>query len=483
MPSLARSSLLQITGKILGVFFGLATFYLLLHVFGTDGYGVFTTALTYVTLFSVIVDFGLTITTTQMISEHGADEKRILGNLFSLRVVSALFFMALAPLSAFFIPQNDNVFPLICIASVTYFFSAIGQMFLGVFQKRLSLVTPVIAEMVGRLVAMAGVILVGVWQGSLWWATAAFTLGSFLNLVIMLAAAKKYVDFSPQFDVPLWKEIIRRSSPIGLSIFFNLLYLKGDILFMWFLGRSDWEIGQYGSAYKVVDVLTMIPVTFMGLLLPMLTNAWSGGDKEMFMRRLQQTFDVFCIVAIPCMFGAWVLGVPLMEAVKSDLTLAGQLLWVLIPAAVVVFFGSLYGHVVVAVQAQRRMLWNYLLVALLGIVSYWLLIDAWGAWGAALTTLVCESAIAILAFSVIYRSTTHLPSLKMLWRVVGASVVMTIILLALRSLSFGNIAWLQVVVLILIGGIVYVMTLGRIGGPTVKDIRKLLLETPPSNRS
>ena len=323
--ALAKSSILQISGRILGVFFGLATFYLLLQIFDTDGYGVFTTALTYVTLFSVIVDFGLTITTAQMISEDGADEQKILGNLFSLRILSALVFMSLAPISALFIPGADKVFPLICIASVTYFFGAVAQMLVGVFQKRLSLMVPVLAEMLSRLIALGGIALIGLWHGSLLHATAAFTVGAFVQFIIMLVAAQRLTTFRPQFELRLWKEIVRRSSPIGFSIFFNLLYLKGDILFMWFLGQSDEVIGQYGSAYKVMDVLTMVPVTFMGLMLPIMSKAWSAGDKTGFAKRLQQTFDVFCVLAIPFAFGAWVLGVPLRSSLPR---LAGHIIFV-----------------------------------------------------------------------------------------------------------------------------------------------------------
>ncbi|MEK7139408.1 MAG: oligosaccharide flippase family protein, partial [Patescibacteria group bacterium] len=79
--ALARNSILQIGGKLLGTVFGLITFYLMLHFFHTDGFGLFTTAMTYVTIFAIIVDFGLTLTTTQLISETGADEAKLLGNL------------------------------------------------------------------------------------------------------------------------------------------------------------------------------------------------------------------------------------------------------------------------------------------------------------------------------------------------------------------------------------------------------------------
>ena len=134
--ALAKNSILQIGGRLLGTAFGLVTFYFMLHFFGTDGFGAYTTGMTYVTIFAIIVDFGLTLTTTQMISEKGADEAKLLGNLVSLRTITAIIFMSLCPITAYFIPQSQGLMGVIVVGSITYFISAIAQMFQGVFQKR-----------------------------------------------------------------------------------------------------------------------------------------------------------------------------------------------------------------------------------------------------------------------------------------------------------------------------------------------------------
>lgn len=473
MASLAKSSLFQIIGKLLGIVFGLGTFYLLLHFFGTEGYGVFTTALTYVTFFSIVVDFGLTITTAQMIAEKGADERRILANLFALRVVSALVFMTLAPLSAWFLSGNENIFPLICVASATYFFGAIAQMFMGVFQKRLELVTPVLAEMASRAIALAGIVVVGITTKSLMHATAAFTIGALFQLVVMILATHSRVPLRFAWDFSLWREIVRRSWPIGLSIFFNLLYLKGDVLFLWAMGKGDVEIGQYGAAYKVVDILTMVPVTFMGLMLPILTLAWTSKNRMLFTKRMQQTIDLFSLIAIPFIFGAWALGVSLMTAVKPDLILAGQLLWVLVPAAVIVFFGSLFGHTVVALQAQRPMTWSYCVIAIFGLAGYLLLVPPYGAWGAAWVTLLCESGIALLAFWVVRRRWDDRISWAITWKAIFASIVMFLVLEVLREPLNSLSQIFALLLAIVLGVVTYLVVMALLKGPTLRDAKRL----------
>jgi O-antigen/teichoic acid export membrane protein len=470
--SLMRNSVLQVGGKVLGTLFGLITFYFLLHFFGVEGYGFLTVAITYVSVFAIIVDFGLTLTTTQMISEKGANEERILGNLLSLRIISAVLFLALAPLSALFIPEINQVFVLVCIFSAATFFGSVAQSFVGVFQKRISLTVPVLGETLNRTLVLVAIVLIGLFHPTLALASVAFVLGGAAQFAVMLFGTSRLVRLRPAFDAEVWKTFFIRSWPIGLSIFFNLIYLKGDIIFMSLLGVSEENIGQYGSAYKVVDVMTVIPVTFMGLMLPLLAAAWSERSKGKFEKHLRDTFDVFSILAIPFAIGAILLGVPLMTFVKPDLILAGQILAVLGPAASIVFFNSLYGHVIVAINRQRMMTWAYLFVAVVATVLYVVYIPVYGAWAAAWVTVVAESLIGLLTFAVVTSVSKTLPSLRMFVRASLATALMAgaILILPLP----------HVILQILAGILVYALALTALGGPSPRSLFKLFLPEKPS---
>lgn len=461
-----RNTALQIGGKVLGTFLGLGTFFLLVRTYGDVGFGLLTTALTYVSLFAIVVDFGLTLTVAQMISEDGADEEDILSSLFSLRVVTALVFLALPILFLPLVPRGGQLLPLVLLSVASSFFGSIAQVFVGVFQKRLQIAAAVWAETANRCVAALFAVVAWWMALPLWVAAAGFAFGAFTQLFFMLTSVRQRVHLHMAWNVGMWWKIVARSWPIGVSIIFNLLYLKGDVLFLWYFGRGAAEIGQYGSAYKVVDVMTMVPVTFMGMMLPQLRAAWTKQHHEGFRQLLQRGWDVMIALALPGAAITVLLGPQLMTFVSPDLLLAGQLLTVLGPAAAVVFLGSFFGHLIVALDQQRVMTWGYVFVAIVAIALYVGTIPVYGAWGAAWTTLIAETLITLATAAVCLWTIPF----RWRWRTTVAAVLATA---AMSTLFLLFPAW-PLLVLLPAGAAVFAGGMFAFGPLAAKDLLLLL---------
>lgn len=468
--ALAKNTVIQVIGKIVGTVLGLATFWLLIHTLDDAGYGALTKAQTYASVFAILVDFGLTLTTAQMISEPGADEKNILGTIFSVRMISAFVFLSIAPISAMFLPTTPDERIAILFFAGSFFFSSIAQVFVGVFQKRLMLTQATLAETANRFVAFLGVFAVWFWHLGLGAAAFAFVVGGIVHVVLMLRGVQKHISMSLTFDSRIAKTIFEKSWPIGISIFFNLLYLKGDVLFMWLFGRSDTEIGYYGGAYKVIDVVTTVPTTLMGLLLPLLVAAWAANNRPLFAKRMQDGFDLLVMLGIPFAFGSALCGVAVMTLIKSSLGPAGQILAILGPTATAVFLGSLFSYTVVAIGKQRVMTFAYATVATLTLIGYAIFIPRFGMWAAAAMSLFAESLIGIIAATVVIRHTKWKPDMKIFTKCLGASLVMAFGLYAVRDMN--------ALISVPIGTILYITTLAAVGGPSPKSLLRLFRPDP-----
>jgi O-antigen/teichoic acid export membrane protein len=470
--SLAQNTALQVAGKALSTLFGVLTIAILTRALGTAGYGELTTALTFLSLFAVVVDFGLTLTTTAMISDQPAKEEKILGNLVALRVVSAVAFLSLAPIAVIFFPYSSVIKLAVAIGAISYFFGTTAQMLIGVYQKRLAMKRAIAAELINRAVVLIGAVIayyIGLSVTNVMWI---LVLGNGLQLAAMIGLAKNFVRLRPQIDWMVWREIIARSWPIGASIFFNLIYMRGDILVLSLYVPQE-QIGIYGAAYKVIDVITSVPVMYMGLALPILVAAWAGTNRRRFVELLQDSFDFFAIFALPIAFGCVALGIPMMRLVAGDeFAVSGAVLSVLGPAAAVVFFGALSGHAVVALQQQKKMVWGYLLVAIVSVIGYFIFIPSYGIWAAAWWTLISETAITLLTGFVIYKTSGFKPNLKIFSKAFLASLVM------FAAVKF--MPGINVLILIALGALVYGVALTALGGPSWRTALKLFVpEKPP----
>ena len=153
----AHNTLVQIIGKLISTGLGLFSLALITRSVGTTGFGEYTTIYTFLTFFAVIADLGLTLITVQMISGETKNENRILNNLFSLRFLSAIFFIGLAPVLIWFFPYSQSVKIGVLIMAVSFVFPALNQVLIGLFQKKLHMDRSSAAEVISRIFLLLGV--------------------------------------------------------------------------------------------------------------------------------------------------------------------------------------------------------------------------------------------------------------------------------------------------------------------------------------
>lgn len=463
--SIASNFTIQLIGKALSVLVGLISIAVMTRALGTDAFGQFTTAVTYLQMFGVVVDFGLTLTLIVMISNPGVDEERVVGNFFGLRLVSGFVMFSLAPLSVLLLPWSSTVKTAVLVGALAYFLMGGASMLVGVFQRHESMWRAALAELVSRAVLLAFTVFFVLTSPGVVEMVFAMVIANVVWLVMMVQMASPFVKIRPLFEWSQWMSILAHSWPIAISIIFNLLYLKGDILFLAYF-RDQSEVGLYGAAYRILDVLTVLPTMLMGLILPGLVAMWSAGQAQEFRNRVARIFDVFALAVLPVVVGAQMTATELMELIAGkDFAASGPVLAWLILALVGVFLGTLYGHLIVALNKQRVMTWGYVLVAILSVAGYLLYIPTYGMWGAVGVTLFSEGLIAIITFMVVYRTSGSLPNLSTLFKAVVASVVMYLALVKLE---------VHVIIDLLVGAAVYAATLFALRAVTIKDLRDLL---------
>lgn len=443
---IAYNTIIQVISKFIATGLGLIALGLITRYLGQDGFGQYTTIITFLSFFGIIADLGLTLVTVQMISKPGANEIKIIGNLMALRLVSAVIFLGLAPLVVLFFPYEPVVKWGVALVSFSFLFTALNQIFVGLFQKNLRMDKVSIAEIINRVILVIGFFITIKFNFGLFGILVATVASNLVGFIFHYLFAKKFTRLKLQFDFKYWLKIIKNSWPLAITIILNLIYLKTDTLLLSVIKRPSEigiiaEVGIYGAAYKVIDVLITFPFMFAGIILPIMTAKWAEGNKEKFNYVLQKSFNVMVIIAVPLVIGTQLLADDIMVLVAGkNFAASGPILKVLIAAAAFIFLGSMFAHAIIAINKQKQIIKAYIFTAITSLIGYLIFIPKFSYFGAAWITIYSELAIALASLYLIKKFTNFFPNLTIFLKTILASLAMIGSIKLLYSMSLTNLA-------------------------------------------
>ncbi|MBN2854351.1 flippase [Patescibacteria group bacterium] len=425
---IAYNTLTQIAGKIASTVLGLFSLALITRYLGPQGFGEYTTVLTFLGFFAVFADFGLTLVTVQLISDKRRDEGKVLNNLFAFRLLSVLIFLGLAPLIAIFLPYSAATKTGLIIAMAAFVFPALNQIIVGLFQKRLCMEKNAIAETVGKLILLAGILLGEKFNFGLTGILLATSFGAFVSFILHYLFSLKFAVIKLEWDFSLWKEVIIKFWPLAFTVILNLIYLRADTLLLSFFKSAE-EVGFYGAPYKIIDVLTSLPFMFAGLILPILTTAWLEKKSENFQNVLQKSLDLMVIIALPIIIGTqFVAKETMLLAAGSEFSASSVILKILIFSLLAIFPGTIFAHAVIAIDKQKKMIPFYIFTSVTSLLAYLILIPKFSYFGATAVTIYSEITIGIFSAYCVLKYSSFKFSLKRMSRAFLASLIMGLFL-------------------------------------------------------
>lgn len=463
---IAYNTAIQILGKVLGTIFGLITVALMARYLGREGFGYYSTVITYLSFFGIIIEFGFHITTLQLVAEERFNKEKLIGNVMALRLVSALIAFGLAQILIWFFPYPLEIKLGVTCATLSFICITLNQILIAVLQITLHMDKAALGEVLGRAVLFGLIALCVYYNLGFLPMMLSIGFGSLVNLFYNYLKARGYVKISFLYDKIIWRELLIRSWPIGLSIFFNLIYLKADMLILSFTATQS-DVGIYGATYRFLDVLTTIPAMFMGLIVTSLRTYWLKKDIIAFDRIFQKAFDFLVVLVVPMIFGTYLLADKIILLIAgAEFLESARVLRLIVWALGAIFIGGgLYGYTIIALNKQRSMMKGYGLTAIIALALYLIFIPRYGYFGAAAVTVFAEYLISCLIIIEVFRSVKKAPRLGIVWRSFLATFGMSI------SIIFAG--QLNLFVVIILAVFVYAILIYGLGGTPRETMRIL----------
>lgn len=462
--NVAASTIAKICSTVLAlVNIGFITRYL-----GIGGFGDYATVLAFLSFFSAILDLGLYSIATREISRQGANERDIMSNVFSLRLLSSLALFVIAPVLFIFLPYSEDIKRGILIIALSYTFSSSYMVFNGVFQKNLRMDKVTITELLGRIIQVLFIILA---VKNNWGFTAiifSVLLSSIFTFGAIVFLSRKYIKFSLKFDLAYWKKFLKMSMPVGISAFVTFLYFKMDTILLSILKGSE-AVGIYNMAYKIIENITFFPGMIVGLILPLL-SMYIFSDKNNFTKIVNETAKIFILIIVPLVIGTLFLAEDIISIIGGEeFLISANVLRILIVALAFIFFGNLFNSILLSANLQNKLMHILSFCAVFNICLNFIFIPRYSYNGAAAVSLVTEFLVVLLTAYFANKYVDFKFSVKGWGRIFLSGVAMFLFLMIFDNLNFiyagvGSIS-------------AYILFLWLTRAITVYEIRSLLFST------
>ncbi len=458
---IAINSIISAGARILGLALSLIIIGFISRYLGQAGFGYYATVLAFLFFFTVLSDLGLYSICLREISRPGADEKKIVSNAFTLRLLIGLIVFALAPIVVLFFPYPSEIKSGVLIGAIGFWFLSNQQVLIGIFQKYLKMEKVALAELTGKLIQLS-LVAFFVWQEkSFLFIISAVIFGALTNFGLVFLFSRQYVRISLQFDFGFWKKLLRKSLPLGLAIVFTMVYFKLDTIMLSLMKPAE-DVGIYNLGYKFLESILFYPAMFVGLVMPLLSK-YAFSAREKFRKISQETLNVLLVFALPLIVGTFFLSDRIVVLIAGqDFILSAGVLNILIFATGIIFLGVLFSNMIISLEKQKTLAYIYAFGALFNLIANLIFIPKYSYTGAAWTTFLTELAVTLLMVFILFRVLKTFLSFKPVLKYALAALVMALFLFYLSSLPL--------FLLILLAVLVYFASLYLFGGISAKEV-------------
>jgi O-antigen/teichoic acid export membrane protein len=436
----AKNVVSLVVSKLLSsvlVFVGYAAIF---RYLGTVRTGQYQFIIAFVTLFSVVVDFGIQQYVIKKVSEHPEESEKYLGNFFATEIVVSLVIYGIMALIAVLSHYPTIVLEGILTCGFGMVLCALSDPFTAVISGHQAMFKIAFVNFADSLINVAVMFLTIIFHRSVEFLVTVQIWMGILHLIVYLRVIKSYVPkpslwrYAKQLDFDLVRKMILAALPFGMLVGFSIVYNKIDVVILSYM-KGYAETGLYTAAYKFFDTLSFFPGVVASALYPFYSDSLRKGNLEAVKNALATYTRYMISIGLPIAFGGMILAPKLMVLVGGQAFLPGyKALEILVFATAVLFSYAAVNSLVINQMTRAAVIITFINIFVNSIGNI-LLIPHFGFQAAAVMTLVSESIQAIVYFTIVRKKIVSFPLFSNLPKPIFCAVVMALVLWPIRDHS------------------------------------------------
>ena len=284
LSTIFSNTLAQLVAKFFGAGLTFLTTIVIIRLSGTTLFGNLTKALALIAIGFTIIDFGINAVAVRNFART-RDLVTGFGDLLILRLSLSIFVVILLNLLLWFMPgsYNGQIISIFWLGSLSILFQGVFTSCNAIFQFRENYWYSTISIVMGTTFGAALTYYFALNNPTI----SNFLLANTLGYIAMSLASLSMVKIplrSLRPSLSRLKSLLTAALPLGIILLASVFASKLDNIVLG-IYRSSSELGEYGFAYRIFDVILVLPVFIMNAAYPRLVKE-TATNSSLLIRRI-----------------------------------------------------------------------------------------------------------------------------------------------------------------------------------------------------
>lgn len=369
---------------------------------GPRQFGLLNFTVAFVALFGPLAALGLDSIVVRDIVRNPSNKNEILGTTFASKLTGGIIAFLLCVAIAFIIRPSDRLthwlVGIIAAGMIFQPFDTIDLWFQSQIQSKYTVLAKNSAFLLIALVRIVLILTRAPLIAFAWAGLTEVALGALALIIFHRVNALRLLSWRVSFSRA--KDLLRDSWPLILAGVAIMVYMKIDQVMLGMI-VSDEEVGIYSAAVRVSEVWYFIPIVVSSSINPTFIRLYNESE-ELFYDKLKQVMGYFfwgtlCLSVAITIFSDKVINV----LYGSDYAQAAGVLSIHIYSGIITSMGVVFSQKFVLDGTTRISFYGAVAGAVSNVILNLWLIGSYGAYGAAISTVI-SYAMPVVFLSTVF---------------------------------------------------------------------------------
>lgn len=454
--SLKVNAILGLIQKTCHIIFPLIIFPYLSRVLGPESYGKFSFSNSIISYFLLAAMLGVNTYAVRegaRIRDDSSALNTFVSEVYSINFIAMIISFLIVIIISLFVPFFQQYKQILLVLSITIPFTCFGREWLNtIYEDYLYITVRYVCLQVISIVCIFIFVKTpaDVFKYSVIYSSA-IVAGYFMNIIYTQKYAKIKITFSINLKQHLIPILILFGGQLATTV-----YIHSDITMIGILRDND-SVGLYTVASKIYILVKTIINVLTTVMIPRIVYYLGKKNKEKYIEFTQTLFYYLIILVVPCVAGLYFEADNILHLIGGEKYLVCKNVLQILSFSL--FFAVLSGYFCNGILIPNRKEKDYLVITIIAasmnVILNIIFIPLLGIKGAAVTTLIAEFLVFIIASYRVHFFANRKFDLKTISTVIIGTVLVSFICFFVNTLRINSI--IQLIVSIFSSSLIYVL--------------------------